>query len=45
MALENNKELKNIKNIKKDPLDWVNDTEKGTFYRKFTNTRILNMIN
>lgn len=30
--------------MKKDPLDICNDYEKGTFYRKFTDTRILNML-
>lgn len=29
---------------KKDPLDIVDDDEKGTFYRQFTNTRILNIL-
>lgn len=29
---------------KKDPLDVCNDSEKGTFYRKFTDTRILNLL-
>ena len=31
-------------NQKKDPLDVCNDSEKGTFYRKFTDTRILNLL-
>ena len=30
--------------VKKDPLDICNDSEKGTFYRKFTDTRILNLL-
>lgn len=33
-----------LKGNKKDPLDICNDSEKGTFYRKFTDTRILNML-
>lgn len=29
---------------KKDPLDYAEEEEKGTFYRQFTDTRILNML-
>jgi hypothetical protein len=31
-------------NSKKDPMDWINEEEKGTFYRKFTDTKILNLV-
>lgn len=34
----------NQKTPKKDPLDIGNDSEKGTFYKKFTDTRVLNLL-
>ena len=32
------------KGRKRDPLDYEDEAGKGTFYRMFTNTRILNII-
>lgn len=29
---------------RRDVLDMIDQDEKGTFYKKFTNTRILNMM-
>lgn len=29
---------------KKDPFDYADEEEKGTFYRQFTDTRILNIL-
>jgi len=32
------------KKQKRDPMDWADEEEKGTFYRQFTDTRILNIL-
>ncbi len=39
-----NGKLGNMDKNRKDPFDLCNESEKGTFYRKFTDTRILNML-